>query len=271
MSPHGLGEESNLPSRTNEVVRCEERLLASCRGENTSLPSFLVHSFDELCWQARTLTMAICIVLLNPRKENAGVREGIVRALRWLSAQYHGKGLFYWPGETSSTDGRRVCNMFGVRYTSDAVLVIVPSSSSMWKPTLLDGIEDSSITATNIEDRLATALEKATDMLKVLSIQREKLETFRRDRAEQEDDLLKAQQNESNERREGEEKEKEKVGEEQKLEDNDTEEKDARSARRARVNEEPVSGNVIRVRSRNGTQERRFQTGAHFQVRSRSN
>jgi len=31
--------------------------------------------------------------------------------------------------------------MFGVRYTSDAVLVIVPSSSSMWKPTLLDGIE----------------------------------------------------------------------------------------------------------------------------------
>jgi len=41
-------EESNLPSRTNEVVRCEERLLASCRGENTSLPSFLVHSFNEV-------------------------------------------------------------------------------------------------------------------------------------------------------------------------------------------------------------------------------
>ena len=41
-------EESDLPSRTNEVVRCEERLLASCRGENTSLPSFLIHSFDEV-------------------------------------------------------------------------------------------------------------------------------------------------------------------------------------------------------------------------------
>jgi len=41
-------EESNLPSRTNEVRRCEERLLASCRGENTSLPRFLVHSFDEV-------------------------------------------------------------------------------------------------------------------------------------------------------------------------------------------------------------------------------
>lgn len=41
-------EESNLPSRTNEVVRCEERLLASCGGENTFLPSFLVHSFDEV-------------------------------------------------------------------------------------------------------------------------------------------------------------------------------------------------------------------------------
>jgi len=48
-------------------------------------------------------------------------------------------------------------------------------------------------------------------------------------------------------------------------------EKDARSARRARVNKEPVLGNVIHVRSQNGTQERRFQTGAHFQVRSHSN
>ena len=41
-------EESDLPSRTNEVVRCEERLLASCRGGNTSLPSFLIHSFNEV-------------------------------------------------------------------------------------------------------------------------------------------------------------------------------------------------------------------------------
>ena len=50
-----------------------------------------------------------------------------------------------------------------------------------------------------------------------------------------------------------------------------TQKKDARYARRERVNEEPVLGSVIRIRSRNGTRERRLETGAHFQVRSRRN
>ena len=45
-------------------------------------------------------------------------------------------------------------------------------------------------------------------------------------------------------------------------------EKDARSARRARLNVEPVRGNIIRIRSQNGIKQRRFQTGAHFQVRN---
>ena len=47
-------------------------------------------------------------------------------------------------------------------------------------------------------------------------------------------------------------------------------EKDARAARRARVNSEPVLGTVIRIRSQTGIHERRFKTGAHFQVRSYS-
>ena len=49
-------------------------------------------------------------------------------------------------------------------------------------------------------------------------------------------------------------------------------EKDAvRSARRAGVIVEPVLGNLIPVRSQNGTRQRKFQSGAHFQVRSCSN
>jgi len=207
--------------------------------------------------------MAICVVLLNPRRENTGVREGIVRALRWLSAESQGKGMLYWPGETSSADGRTVCNISGVRYTSDAILVIVPSSSSVWKPTLVDCFEDSSITATNIEDRLATALEKAKDMLKVLAIQRERLETFRRDRAEQEEDLLKAQEQDSNEKNEGEEKEKDKVEEKQKEEDNDI-----RGKRKSRVLEEVTEGPKtvkIVLRHCNGKMERCFKKGAFFQ------
>ena len=44
-------------------------------------------------------------------------------------------------------------------------------------------------------------------------------------------------------------------------------EKAARSARKARLNIEPVQGNVIRVRSQNGILQRRFPKEAHFQVR----
>ncbi|CAH3157556.1 unnamed protein product [Porites lobata] len=48
LSPQGLGDSSNLPSRTNEVIRLEKRLLAACKGEDTFLPCFLVDSFHEV-------------------------------------------------------------------------------------------------------------------------------------------------------------------------------------------------------------------------------
>ena len=41
-------DSSNLPSRTNEVIRLEKRLLAACKGEDTFLPCFLVDSFHEV-------------------------------------------------------------------------------------------------------------------------------------------------------------------------------------------------------------------------------
>ena len=41
-------DSSNLPSRTNEVIRLEKQLLAACKGEDTFLPCFLVDSFHEV-------------------------------------------------------------------------------------------------------------------------------------------------------------------------------------------------------------------------------
>ena len=40
-------DSSNLPSRTNEVIRLEQRLLAASKGEDTSLPCFLVDDRAE--------------------------------------------------------------------------------------------------------------------------------------------------------------------------------------------------------------------------------
>ena len=41
-------EKTNVTSRTIELVRCEQRLLDACQGEDTSMPCFLVHSFEEV-------------------------------------------------------------------------------------------------------------------------------------------------------------------------------------------------------------------------------
>ena len=78
-------EESSLPSRTNDVVRCEGRLLTSCTGENTSLPSFLVHSFDEVglqynWWPATQLSFAT---------KNASVICNVISTIsKWVTAKY---------------------------------------------------------------------------------------------------------------------------------------------------------------------------------------
>ena len=43
-----FAEKTNVTSRTTELVRCEQRLLDACQGEDTSMPCFLVHSFEEV-------------------------------------------------------------------------------------------------------------------------------------------------------------------------------------------------------------------------------
>ncbi|XP_068759472.1 uncharacterized protein [Montipora capricornis] len=168
LSPQGLGDSSNLPSRTNEVIRLEQRLLAASKGENTFLPCFLLDSFHEFCWQAREIHRPMVVILLNPTKENMAIREGIVRALRWLNSQ--NQQWLFWVAETSSLNGRLVSSMFSVRNTEDSMLFLLPSTT--WKPTLVKELHDSNITEIDIQDRLSEVLEKTCDALKVLSAQR---------------------------------------------------------------------------------------------------
>ncbi|XP_068723776.1 uncharacterized protein [Montipora capricornis] len=199
LSPQGLGEfaflvypedSSNLPSRTNEVIRLEQRLLAACKGEDTFLPCFLVNSFHKLCWQAREVNKPMGIILLNPTKENMAIREGIVRALRWLNSQ--NQQWLFWVAETSSVNGRLVCSMFSVRNTEDSMLFLLPSTT--WKPTLVKQLHDSNLTEIDIQDRLSEdVLEKTCDALKVLSAQREQLGKFRAEREEQDHNFRQAQ------------------------------------------------------------------------------
>ncbi|XP_068758308.1 uncharacterized protein [Montipora capricornis] len=108
------------------------------------------------------------VIPLNPTKENMAIREGIVRALRWLNSQ--NQQWLFWVAETSSLNGRLVSSMFSVRNTEDSMLFLLPSTT--WKPTLVKELHDSNITEIDIQDRLSEVLEKICDALKVLSAQR---------------------------------------------------------------------------------------------------
>lgn len=227
------------PSRTNEVIRLEQRLLAASKGDDTSLPCFLVDSFHEFCWQAREIHRPMGVILLNPTKENMAIREGIVRALRWLNSQ--NQQWLFWVAETSSLNGRLVSSMFSVRNTEDSMLFLLPSTT--WKPTLVKQLHDSNFTEIDIQDRLSEVLEKTCDALKVLSAQREREEQDHNFRQAQLQDLG------NNESDPG------------KVERQDNEKK----ARKARLSDEPEDGVTIRIRTAKGTLSRRFKRGAHFQ------
>ncbi|XP_067040375.1 uncharacterized protein [Acropora muricata] len=246
LSPHGLGDSSNLPSRTNEVIRLEKGLLAACKGEDTFLPCFLIDSFHELCWQAREVNKPMGIILLNPEKENMATREGIVRALRWLNSQ--NQPWLFWIAETSSVNGRSVCSMFSVRSTADSMLFLLPSTT--WKPTLVQQLHDNNLTEVDVVDRLSEILEKTCDALKVLSAQREQLDKFRADREEQDHNFRQAQLEDQT-----------CESDSRKSERQDNEKK----ARETRLSDEPEDGITIRIRGSTGTLSRKFKRGAHFQ------
>ncbi|CAH3194808.1 unnamed protein product [Porites evermanni] len=105
LSPQGLGDSSNVPSRTNEVIRLEKELLAACKGEDTFLPCFLVDSFHG----AHKMNKAMGRILRNPKKENMAIREGIVLektcdALKVLSSQRYIEQLDKFRAEREEQD-----------------------------------------------------------------------------------------------------------------------------------------------------------------------
>lgn len=77
ISSSGLGGSSNKVSRVDEVAECQKILQRG--NERTAMLPFLIHSFEELCWQAREDNKGMLVVLLNSRRKDDAKRGTLLR------------------------------------------------------------------------------------------------------------------------------------------------------------------------------------------------
>lgn len=72
----GLGGSSSRVCREDEVVKCQQ--LLQMGGDNTAMLPFLIHHFEELCWQAREENKGMIVVLVNSRQRGVAQRGAML-------------------------------------------------------------------------------------------------------------------------------------------------------------------------------------------------
>ncbi|XP_073249520.1 uncharacterized protein [Porites lutea] len=170
--PFGLGVQSiflvigptrRRTSRSDEVANCQ-CLLQSSSDQTCMLP-FLNHSFEELCWQANEDCKGVIVTLVNKRKTIDEKRRDLLRVLHEMEFKHSDNWLF-WIGETSSTDGLKVMDIYGGDPRTERMLFLVPSVGR--SPSLLGQISDADI------DEVGSVLKKVLERVAVHQQQRKK-------------------------------------------------------------------------------------------------
>lgn len=221
----GLGGSSSRVCREDEVVKCQQ--LLQMGGENTAMLPFLIHHFEELCWQARAENKGMIVVLVNSRQRGVAQRGAMLRILHKMECG-HRKNWLFWVTETWSSEGRKVFHAYGGDQKKDRILFLVPSTSR--NATLLGEIADTE-TDTH-DDILGNIIERAALHITEEGQQREQYAKWRQERKDQDEEL----------------------------------ENEIRKARELRISEEPQSGRQIKVIDLEGKQwMRKFKETACFQ------
>ncbi|XP_073249526.1 uncharacterized protein [Porites lutea] len=162
--PFGLGGPTRRrTSRSDEVANCQ-CLLQSSSDQTCMLP-FLNHSFEELCWQANEDCKGVIVTLVNKRKTIDEKRRDLLRVLHEMEFKHSDNWLF-WIGETSSTDGLKVMDIYGGDPRTERMLFLVPSVGR--SPSLLGQISDADI------DEVGSVLKKVLERVAVHQQQRKK-------------------------------------------------------------------------------------------------
>ncbi|XP_044171122.1 uncharacterized protein LOC114950440 isoform X3 [Acropora millepora] len=270
LSPNGLGGSSLLTtSRSDEVVGCQ-RLLQTGSDQTAMLP-FLIHSFDELCFQAGENNRGIIVVLLNTKITNEANRGAILRVLHKLETA-EGKNWLFWVSSTWSSDGTKVIDLYGGDQKQDRLLFLAPSTGR--NATLLGEISDTDTESNQIDSMLKKIIERAELRIMGQRQQREQYAKWRRERKEQEEEFARVQTQEYGKgNQEEQEQETNKDTEVSRIKGNQEEQEqetnkdtEIRKARRLMTSEEPLSGTTIVIRCNDGERvHRKFQENACFQ------
>ncbi|XP_067049260.1 uncharacterized protein [Acropora muricata] len=181
--PIGLDGAStcSFDSRTDEVSRCESLLRATCTNNDTSLLPFLIHTFEEVCWQAYHNKRAIVVVLLNPTGQSQ-YWKSMLSVLQNVQENSNREEWFFWAAETTSDNGRKVLEKYG-NGREDQIIFLVQSTQQT--PVFVDRIEGPVLTGFD-QTRL---FDKIKAMIRDLCLEREQHDQWRQLRREQEDDL----------------------------------------------------------------------------------
>lgn len=229
---------------------------------------FLIHSFEELCWQAHEDNKGMMVVLLNSRRKGDAKRGTLLRILHNVESQHYENWLF-WVADTWSSDGRKVFHAYGGDQRRDRLLFLTPSTGR--NATLLGEIAD---TETDTCDAVLQSIMAIAPLcINDEHQQREQYVKWRKEKKEQEEELCALQKKDTREKQECRESEKPQVTaseKEETLQWNPCDDHDAtvhkiREEREKRVPPEPEEGTTIIIRFNDQKLSRKFTKNAMFQ------
>lgn len=173
-----VSDDHTICSRTSEVLQCLEGL--KDWDWETTIPPFLTHTFEEICWQAYDDRRAIVLLLLNHSSQGQH-RATIQSVLQKLQDQNEVR-FYFWVAETTSEAGKRVVEKYG-KNAEDQILFLVPSTQQT--PVFVDCIYGPALNDLNCArlcQRIGTKIQR-------MSMEREQREQWRQLRREQEKEL----------------------------------------------------------------------------------
>ncbi|KAL9977554.1 hypothetical protein ACROYT_G014971 [Oculina patagonica] len=280
---HGRGVSSR-ECRVNEVCRCESTIQSSCINLQMSVPPFLTHTFEELCWQAREERKPVMVLLLCPSAclHHGKLNEATLRVFQKVLEQCK-EGWLFWTAETTSKDGQKALKLYGNQANDvDQLIFLTPSAGR--NLTFIERIEASDIEDDDWLSRSTTSIcERATFLIESLVIEREKLARWRAEKQEQDGQFAECEINNQsldmppgniNDPEREKEKEEEQTFEvpvfqtqehgQEKPGENVQDEK-IREERRKRTSKEPKEGITIALRFRDLKVQRKIKVNAFFQ------
>ncbi|XP_044175899.1 serine-rich adhesin for platelets-like isoform X2 [Acropora millepora] len=181
LSTPGVTSGDEFVSRLSEMLSCLEML-----GNESQVItlSFLPHSFEEFIWQGTEDNTVMVAVLLKPSSSSANQDrcQKMITVLSDMKTSFC--NCYFWIADIESMEAEKVKSKYAFKQLECAVLVLAPSLSKN-KPQLVESFEGYDIDAKQFEEAILLSQQFCSSIRE----ERKKLEEWRLDRWEQDQEL----------------------------------------------------------------------------------